>query len=62
MVSFEKEGCLYSHFDDYASDSFKYYKIALNPKEIFEYVEAHIAKEEFDNTLNQGGTFEDALK
>ena len=47
LVILEREGAIYSHFWDEESQAFRYYRIKFLPKEIFEYVEAHIARQEF---------------
>lgn len=61
LITLEKEGAIYSHFWDEASESFKYYRIRFLPHEIFQYVEAHISKQEFDTAINNGATFNEAL-
>jgi hypothetical protein len=61
LVTLEREGCIYSHFWDELSQTFKYYKIKFTPVEIFQYVEAHIAKSQFDAALEKGLSFKKAL-
>lgn len=62
LITLEKEGAIYSHFWDESSQTFKYYRIRLLPKEIFEYTEAHVAKQQFDDAIEKGANFEKALK
>lgn len=62
LITLEKEGAVYSHFWDEASQTFKYYRIRFLPREIFEYVEAHIAQQEFDDAIADGADFEAALR
>ena len=38
------------------------YLVKFLPSEIFQYVEAHIAKQEFVKAMDQGASFEEALK
>lgn len=57
LVTLAKEGCIYAHFYDEISKGFKYYKIKFTPVEIFKYVEAHIARNEFNEALDKGATF-----
>ena len=61
LITLEREGAIYSHFWDENSEAFKYYLIKFLPSEIFQYVEAHIAKQEFDKAIDQGANFEEAL-
>jgi hypothetical protein len=61
LITLEREGVIYSHFWSNEIQDFKYYRIKFLPVEIFLYVEAHIAKQEFDDAINSGSTFEEAL-
>lgn len=61
LITLEKEGAIYSHFWDEKSKTFRYYRIPLLPAEIYQYVEAHVAKTEFDQAIQAGANFEDAL-
>lgn len=61
LITLEKEGAIYSHFWDEASETFKYYRVRFLPQEIYQYVEAHIAKQEFDKALYNGASFQEAL-
>lgn len=61
LITLEKEGATYSHFRDEQSQTFRYYRIPFLPREIYQYVEAHVAKQEFDDALEAGATFEQAL-
>jgi len=61
LITLEKEGAVYSHFWDEASQTFKYYRIRLLPKEVFQYVEAHVAHQEFHDAFTTDTTFEEAL-
>jgi len=61
LITLEKEGTIYSHFWDESSQAFQYNRIKLLPKEIYQYVEAHLAKNEFDAALESGLSFEEAL-
>jgi hypothetical protein len=61
LITLEREGAIYSHFWDKKAQVFKYNRINFLPSEIFQYVEAHIAKQDFDNAIEAGATFEEAL-
>lgn len=61
LITLEKEGAIYSHFWDETAQAFRYYRIPFLPKEIFEYVEAQVAKQEFDNARNRGANFQKSL-
>lgn len=61
LVTLEKEGAIYSHFWDEETEAFRYHRIRLLPKEIFEYVEAHVARQEFLAAEEAGASFEEAL-
>lgn len=61
LLTLEREGCVYSHFWDAISRTFKYYKISFTPSEIFQYVEAQIAKMQFDNAIDKGHSFKEAI-
>lgn len=61
LITLEKEGAIYSHFWDEGSDTFKYYRVRFLPKEVFQYVEAHIAHQQFHDALASEATFEEAL-
>jgi REase_DpnII-MboI len=62
LITLEKEGAIYSHFWDEGSRSFRYYRIPFLPAEIYQYVEAHVARQEFRDALERGADFEDALE
>ena len=62
LITLEKEGAVYTHFWDEDSQVFKYYKISLLPKEIVEYVESHVEKQRFDDALDAGASFDEALQ
>ena len=54
LITLEKEGAIYAHFADREKGpdeddnwSFRYYRIPFLPPEIFEYVEASLAYQEF---------------
>ena len=61
LITLEKEGAVYSHFWDETARTFRYYRIPFLPREIYQYVEAHIAKQQFDDALVSGANFEEAL-
>lgn len=61
LITLEKEGAIYAHFWDEQLQSFRYNRIKFLPKEIYQYVEAHIAKREFDNAMENAASFEEAL-
>lgn len=61
LITLEREGAIYSHFWDENSEIFRYYHVKFLPLEIFQYVESHIAKQEFDKAIDQGVNFEEAL-
>ena len=62
LITLEKEGAIYSHFWDEPSQTFRYYRIKFLPREIFEYVEAHIAKQQYDDAIEDGASFEEAVE
>ncbi len=63
LITLEKEGAIYSNFYDETTDSFKYYKIEFLPSEIFEYVEAIVAQQQFfEGILKTNGNFDQALE
>jgi len=62
LLTLEKEGAIYSHFWDESSQAFRYNRIKFLPNEIYQYVEAHVAKKEFDIAIENGASFEEALK
>jgi hypothetical protein len=62
LITLEKEGAIYSHFWDEDAQTFRYYRIPFLPPEIYQYVEAHVAKQEFDQAIASGATFEEALR
>jgi hypothetical protein len=62
LITLEREGCIYSHFWDEFSGTFKYYKIKFSPVEIFQYVEANIASNKFHKAIEKGLSFNDALE
>jgi hypothetical protein len=61
LITLEKEGCIYAHFWDGLSQTFKYYKVKFTPSEIFQFVEASIGKTQFDCAINEGKSFKEAL-
>ena len=61
LITLEKEGAIYSHFWDDEAQTFRYYRIPFLPAEIYQYVEAHVAKQQFDNAVDRGANFEEAL-
>ncbi len=61
LITLEREGCIFSHFWDENTQVFRYNKIQFLPSEIFQYVEAHIAKQEFNDAIDEGATFQEAL-
>jgi hypothetical protein len=61
LVTIEKEGAIYSCFWSEESQCFKDYRIQLLPAEVFLYIEAMIAKQEFDQALDNGATFAEAI-
>jgi len=61
LITLEKEGAIYSHFWDEGSKTFRYYRIPFLPGEIYQYVKAHVARQEFADALEQGAEFEEAL-
>jgi hypothetical protein len=61
LITLEREGAIYSHFWDEKSKVFKYNRIKFLPSEIYQYVEAHMAKQEFDDAIEAGATFKEAL-
>lgn len=62
LITLEKEGAIYSHFWDEASQTFRYYRIRFLPIEIFQYVEAHIAQQQFYDAKADGASFSEALE
>lgn len=62
LITLEKEGAIYSHFWNEKSQDFLYYRIKILPSEIFQIVEAHIAKQKFDDAIESGACFEEALE
>lgn len=62
LITLEKEGAIYSHFWDKSSEAFRYNRIQFLPKEIYQYVEAHVAKKEFDIALEEGASFDEAIE
>jgi hypothetical protein len=62
LITLEKEGAIYSHFWDEPSNTFRYYRIKFLPREIFEYVEAHVAKQQYDDAIESGASFEEAVE
>jgi len=61
LITLEKEGCIYAHYWDELSQTFKYYKVNFTPSEIFQFVEAYIAKTQFDTAISEGASFAEAL-
>jgi hypothetical protein len=62
----EREGAIYANFVDPSSGdedvtTFTRYRIQLTPAEIFEYVEAHLAQQEFYEALNRADDFAAAV-
>ena len=62
LITLEKEGAIYSHFWDEKSQTARYCRIKFLPREIFEYVEAHVAKQQFDDAIENGASFEEAIE
>lgn len=62
LITLEREGAVYSHFWNDASQSFLYYRISLLPSEIYQYVEAHLARREFQDASANGSDFAEALQ
>jgi len=68
LITLEREGSIFSHFADPGSEqpdgtaTFSYYRIPLRPDEIFQYVEASLAFQEFNDALRRGKSFEEALR
>lgn len=68
LVSLEREGAIYSNFvntakgpDEDGRWEFNYYRIKLQPTEIFQYVEASIAHQKYLEQVDRGLTFDEAL-
>jgi hypothetical protein len=66
LRTLEKEGAIYANFTDRGSEhesleTFARYRIQLAPAEIFEYVEAHLAQQEFYEALNRTNDFTAAV-
>jgi REase_DpnII-MboI len=67
LIDLEREGAVFSHFADPGSEkpdgtcTFSYYRISLKPDEIFQFVEASIAYQEFQQATINGAGFEEAL-
>lgn len=62
LITLEKEGAIYTEFYDEKIDNFFSYKINFLPNEIFEYVEAFLAQQEFhDGFKKYPGNFYKAL-
>jgi hypothetical protein len=61
LITLEKEGAVYAHLWDDEVQTFRYYRIPLLPVEIYQYVEAHVAKQQFDDAWRAGASFDDAL-
>lgn len=61
LITLEKEGAIYVHFWDEGYQNFRYYRIQFLPSEIYQFVEAHVAKQKFDEARRLGATFEEAL-
>jgi hypothetical protein len=61
LVTLEKEGAIYSDFWDSDIQEARFYRIPLLPPEIFQYVEAHVAMQQFRESLSAGAPFEEAL-
>lgn len=62
LITLEKEGAIYvKHFDE-KNKKFNLYKIKFLPDEIFEYVEAQIAQQEFFENRKKYGDFNKALE
>ena len=57
LVTLEREGAIYSDFLDTDSQTFHYYRIRLLPREVFQYVESQLARQEFTaGSKRQGRT------
>jgi len=66
LRTLEKDGVIYSEFADHDEDgefldTFTRYRIRLTPKEIFEYVEASIAEQQFIKTMRETNDFTAAV-
>jgi hypothetical protein len=66
LRSLEREGAIYSEFADRDSDgefqgTFTRYRIRFTPSEIYEYVEAHIAEQQFNEAQRSTGDFTAAV-
>lgn len=67
LITLEKEGALYAHFADEGPDAdgnwdFGYVRISLLPSEIYQFVEASLAYQEFHDALAQGADFDGAIR
>jgi hypothetical protein len=68
LVTLENEGAIYSHFanvgkgpDKDGHYDFGYYRIKFQPAEIYQYVEASIAHEQYLQSFDTATTFEESL-
>lgn len=62
LITLEREGAIYSHLWDEASQTFRYYRIPFLPSEIFQYVEAHVAQQQFYKAQADGASFSEAVQ
>ncbi len=63
LITLEKEGAVYANFYEEKTGNFKYYRIKFLPKEIFEYVEAIVAQQQyFEGMKKWNGNFDQALE
>jgi hypothetical protein len=62
LKTLEEQGCIYDPFYDEDVDGFSLYRIELTPAEIFQFVEAMYAYEEFRGFTRQGYSPAEALE
>jgi len=67
LITLEREGAIYSHFlvpgsekEDGSAD-FAYYRIPFLPNEIYQYVEASLAYDQYQKAREAGASFDEAL-
>lgn len=61
LITLERESAIYSQFWDEVHQVFREVKIKFLPGEVFQYVEANLAKQRFDFAAESGAGFEEAL-
>ncbi|MGG0078943.1 hypothetical protein ABEX67_22795 [Bacillus wiedmannii] len=61
LLTLESDGIMFTHFWNEEIGSFSYYKIQLTPSEIYQFVEAHLAMQQFEDSIVKGASFEQAL-